>query len=380
MSVRRPPGLFAILALVGVLAACQAAPAATPTASPASPGTAAGSSATGASPAAATAIPAASPAAQLFDVEVADTPFLVPADGPEGSRWPMPAAGTRAADGTLVLVVVWFADGGSPPRTTIATSVDRTAWDVGTEHVFGDLEIGAPDPGPIPGAIVQLADGTWQIYGWVATNSSGTAFSSWRTSAPSLAGPWALDGIELLPSAPAGDWDSYMTAPGSVLPTEDGFAMWYEGEPPGSSNRGDIGLAASTDGLGWTKHDDAATTAAPFAASDPVIRTGICGDSTAVAVEQPQVERAGDGFVALFGGYGAEPQTMGVFGAVSDDGRTWRCGGAEPLLSGSALAGGEGIHTIASLPLGDGRIGLVAESLSSDHSELWWATVTVKEE
>ena len=138
-----------------------------------------------------------------------------------------------------------------------------------------------------------------------------------------------------------------MAAAAGVLRIEEGFAMWYEGEQPGSSNRGDIGLATSTDGLAWTKHDDTSTTGAPYAGSDPVIATGACGAATSIAVEQPQVERAGDGYVVLFGGYGADAEDMGVFGGVSDDGRTWRCGTPEPLLTGSALGGGDGIHTLA---------------------------------
>jgi hypothetical protein len=291
----------------------------------------------------------------------------------------LPAAAARAADGGLVLVIVWFGAGNEPPRITISTSADGRTWDVGMDHIFEGLEIGFDDPGPIPSAIVQLDDGSWQLYGWASANASGSAFLTWRTSAPSLEGPWVLDGDDLLDAGPALDWDSFMAAAGSVLRTDDGFAMWFEGEPPGSSLRGDIGLATSPDGLAWTKHDDPATSDAPFVASDPVLATGTCGAPTSVAVEQPQVERVGERYVALFGGFGPGGEVMDVHGAVSDDGRAWQCGNAAPIVPSSALGGG-GIHTIASLPLADGRIGLIAETIVADHSELWWADVTVATE
>ncbi len=377
--LERLPVSAVVLVVAAVAAGCQAGPAASAPSGTqpieASPGA---SRPTGT--ATATGAPAGTPVASLFRVEVAAEPLLVPADGPAGSAYVMPAAGTRAQDGTLVLVIVWFHAGDERPTVALATSADGTTWDVGTTHVLGELAIGHDNPGPIPAAIVELDDGSWQMYGWASANASGTAFLTWRTSAPALGGPWALDGEELLAPGPAGDWDSFYVSAGSVLRTDDGFAMWFEGEPPGSSSRGDIGLATSTDGLAWTKLDDPGTTSAPFAASDPVITTGVCGPATSIAVEQPQVERIGEGYVALFGGFGPGNEWMDVFGAVSDDGRTWRCGGSEPLLAGSALADGEGIHSIASIALGDGRIGLIAESLITDHSELWWATVSPAEE
>ncbi len=289
----------------------------------------------------------------------------------------MPAAGTRAADGTLVLVTVWFGAGNEPPAITISTSADGTTWDVGMDHILQGLAIGFDDPGPIPSAIVQLEDGSWQLYGWASANATGSAFLTWRTSAPSLDGPWVLDGDGLLEAGPALDWDSFQAAAGSVLRTDDGYAMWFEGELPGSSVRGDIGLATSADGLAWTKQDDPATTTAPFAASDPVLSPGTCGTATATAVEQPQVERVGDGYVGLFGGFGQSGGAMDIFGAVSDDGRTWKCGTPEAIVPSSALGAGEGIHTIATIPLADGRVGLIAERIVTDHSELWWADVTV---
>ena len=374
---------LALGGLVALLGACQPGPSASPAPVSVAPTEgAAASPTTGSSPAASTAptAPVVSTGPSPFTVSLAAAPFLRPGDGPAGSAWVMPAAGTRARDGTLVLVIVWFDAGNEPPKVTISTSADGTTWNVGTTHIFEGLEIGFDDPGPIPSAIVQLDDGSWLLYGWASANAGGSDFITWRTSAPGLDGPWTLDGTELLAPGPAGDWDSFMVGAGSVLRSDTGYSMWFEGEPPGSSSRGDIGLATSADGLAWTKRDDPATTDAPLAASDPVIRTGICGPATSVAVEQPQVEQIGERMVALFAGLGPSTELTDVFGAVSEDGATWRCGSIEPVVQSSDLGEGGGIHTIATIPLADGSIGLIAESIVTDHSELWWATVTVAAE
>jgi hypothetical protein len=168
-----------------------------------------------------------------------------------------------------------------------------------------------------------------------------------------------------------------MAVAASVEREGDGYRMWFEGEAPGSEVRGDIGLATSADGLAWEKWDDPATTDPARSASDPVIATGICGAATAQAVEQAQVERHGTGYVAVFGGFGAARSDMDLWGAVSVDGRSWQCAGPAPLLRTEDIPNSGGIHTIASLPLDDGRMAVIIESLTGNRSELWWATVEV---
>ncbi len=354
---------------------CQAAPSGTPSGGPAtSPPGAVGSAAV--QTPVSTAGVAGTPFPALVSLELrTDGPILTAADGPTGSLYGLPAAGARDRDGTLVLAVVWFGSRDARPQITLARSLEGTSWEVGTVDILAGADIGAAEPGPIPSALVQLEDGTWQLFGWASANASGTTFLSWRTSAAGLDGPWSIDAIDLLPAGPPGAWDSYMAAAASVQRANDEYLLWYEGEAPGSQLRGDIGVATSPDGLRWTKLDDPATADPPFAESDPVIATGICGPETSVAVEQPQVERAGDQWVALFGGYGPGQDWMSVWAAVSEDGRSWQCATPETLLSDAGIAGSQGIHTMASVPLDDGRIGLILESLLTDRSELWWATV-----
>jgi hypothetical protein len=307
----------------------------------------------------------------------ASGPIIGPGDGPPGYSYVLPAAAARDRDGGYVLFIVWFGEGDAEIMTTVSRSADGVDWDVGTEPIAGSIALGVPDPGPIPTAALQLDDGTWVLYGWASDDERGSSLSSWRATAPEPEGPWVLDATRILGSGVAGAWDSFMAAAGSVQRVGDELLLWYEGEGPGDEVRGEIGLATSTDGVTWRKHDDPATTDLARATSDPVMALGLCGDRTGQALEQPQVEPGPEGLVAVFGGFGAAREQMDLYGALSADGRSWDCASPEPLLRTEDIPNSGGIHTIASVPLGDGGIGLIIESLDGERSELWWATVEV---
>jgi hypothetical protein len=297
------------------------------------------------------------------------------AAGPIGHPYVLPAAGARDPDGGYLLVIAWFGPEPGEQVVTLSRSSDGRDWEIGKEPLFTDLGMDLANPGPIPGELLRLDDGTWAMYGWAAHAVREGAFTSWRATAPEPGGPWTLDGEEILGLGPTGAWDSQAATIGAVQQTDDGFLAWFEGQPPGRNLRGDIGLATSTDGRTWRKFDDATTTDGAFTESDPVIARGICGEGSAAAVFQPQVERIDDGYVMVFGGFRPEREEMDLFGAVSDDGLTWRCAGETPLLRFEDIPGSEGLHSIASMPFEDGSIGILIESLRDNRSEVWLATV-----
>lgn len=374
------------LVLMLALAACQP-PTSTagPTGGTPGPTGSPGPGGSGAASPAATSAPtgAGTPFPSLMSLELDDSGPIIAAgaNGPEGFSYGLPAAGARDRDGGLVLFIVWFGEGDDDIMVTVSRSGDGRTWDVGTDSILDGVGVGVPDPGPIPSAALQLEDGSWLLYGWSSANDVGTSFATWRASAPEPEGPWTLDSNRILAPGLAGNWDAQMSVAASVQREldGDGYLMWFEGEGPGSEVRGDIGLATSPDGLAWRKYDDHATIDLARALSDPVIATGICGAATGLAVEQPQVEVAGSGYAAVFGGFGAARSAMDLYGAVSADGRSWHCANPEALLRTDDIPGSQGMHGIASIPLGDGRIGLVIESIRDEHSELWWATVEVAE-
>ncbi|HEX2627188.1 MAG TPA: hypothetical protein VHL56_09830, partial [Candidatus Limnocylindrales bacterium] len=109
----------------------------------------------------------------------------------------------------------------------------------------------------------------------------------------------------------------------------------------------------------------------------PVIRHDVCGAGTSVAITQPQVEGWSGGLAGVIGGMGAGQDRMDAYGVTSVDGRSGICGSAMPLLRGEDIPGGQGIHTIASVPLDGDRFELIIESLAGNRSELWSAVVEV---
>jgi hypothetical protein len=304
-------------------------------------------------------------------------PIIRSTDGPSGHPYGLPAAGAADGEGGYLLFIVWFGPDPGDQIVTVSRSKDGHAWAIGQEAIFTNLGMDLANPGPIPATARRESDGTWRMFGWAAHAADSRRFSSWRASAPKPEGPWTLDGDLVLVPGTSLSWDSQTAAVAEVQPTADGYALWYEGQGPGSGIRGDIGYATSTDGLAWTKFDDPATTDAPFAESDPVMHHGMCGPASSLSIYQPQVEVTLDGFVAVVGAFGPGRDTMDLFGATSTDGVTWRCGSETPILRAEDIPGSQGIHTIASMPMGAGKVGLLLESLGDMRSDLWLATVEV---
>lgn len=367
---------LAALSTALLFAACQSGP--NPTGTPAGQPTGASAAVTpGAAsqpPPSAGPTPTAIPELLRLTVQ-GSAPVINHTDGPADSAYALPAAATRARDGSYVLLVVWFPTGNGPSVRTIATSEDGRTWRIGKDPILTGLGVGGTDPGPIPTALLQLDERSWQLFGWADDPMRSPHFTSWRASAARPAGPWTLDGAHVLETGEPGTWDSQTAGIRSVLRTDRGYAAWYEGSPPGNSLRGDLGYASSTDGLTWQKYNDPATTSEQLAASDPAVHRGICGNGTSLALFQPHVERDSRGYAMVFGGFGRSRSEMDLFGAVSDDGIHWSCGAPTALLRPEDIPGSEGTHTFTAFPLGDGRIGLLIEVLGEGHSDIWLATV-----
>src|SRR5262245_17645458 len=155
--------------VAGILAAivCAAcAPAAAPSAPNGSPAAADPTSSPFDAP---SATPTQAPIRELLGLTLDHSgPIIRPEDGPDGAQYALPATGARDRDGTYHLVVAWFHDGGELPDVSLASSTDTKTWRVSKAPLLKDLHIITTRPGPIPAALVQLDDGTWQMYGWAA--------------------------------------------------------------------------------------------------------------------------------------------------------------------------------------------------------------------
>jgi len=94
--------------------------------------------------------------------------------------------------------------------------------------------------------------------------------------------------------------------------------MWYEGGSWPAHYQ--IGLAVSTDGINWTKYNDAQTNEIPYADSDPVISfRSTWGDWDSVM--DPVVIKSDDEFNMLYLGSDLVKQT--IYYASSEDGIIW---------------------------------------------------------
>ena len=95
-----------------------------------------------------------------------------------------------------------------------------------------------------------------------------------------------------------------------------------------------IGLAFSEDGISWEKYDDPATTAAPYAESDPILEPIEPWEGRWLG--RPEVVLTTDGWVMLYEG-GGNSQT-GL--ALSQDGLDFERYANNPILTRSNMVEG----------------------------------------
>ena len=113
--------------------------------------------------------------------------------------------------------------------------------------------------------------------------------------------------------------------------------MWYWAGRPGFPFEGSFaqtGFATSTDGIHWIKYDDPATTEAPYANSDPVLKLGVSPfawdhDRTII----PVVRSTETGYEMWYTGLclGITGEHIGY--ATSDDGISWNKYADNPIFA-----------------------------------------------
>ena len=155
-----------------------------------------------------------------------------------------------------------------------------------------------------------------------ATSSNGTS--------------WIFPGsTPVLPEGGANDWDGEGVVAPTVLkdndaPASERYKMWYVGYNETAMVMG-IGYAYSSDGISWTKWNDAGTTGDPYANSDPVLSLGPPGSWEDNWVFSPSVVKEGSVYRMW---YDAESSTLpsGIGYAYSIDGISWRKYKGNPVV------------------------------------------------
>lgn len=88
-----------------------------------------------------------------------------------------------------------------------------------------------------------------------------------RATAPHPDGPWTPDPEPVLEPGEEDDWDGLRVIEPSVIVEDGRLVMWYTGVSTGGISQ--VGMATSSDGVVWEKHDDPATNGPARDRSDP---------------------------------------------------------------------------------------------------------------
>jgi hypothetical protein len=339
----------AAIAVVLVVAGCQAPAVSGPTAG-------ASTAASGSPSAAPTTTPTLADSG-LFRI-VGDGPVIARDIVPDRGAI-LPAAVTAADDGSYHAWVVAFA--GTPGTQDIhhLTSPDAVTWTEVPDPSLAGLSAGLGNPGAFPTSV--FADGGgWVMYFTGTAATEREAWEIWRATAPGPDGPWTRLEEPVLRRGPAA-WDAGTLDFPSVLRTEDGYVMFYSAVPSTDRQTGAIGRATSDDGITWTK------------GVEPVIEPGLCGGFDDRATHQPRVVVQPDRLVMAYAGYAGAPGSVpGVGYADSiDGGLTWSCEWPTEALDSTGLPAGQ-VHTIAAFQRGE-RVALLVEWLSNGGTDVWLA-------
>jgi predicted GH43/DUF377 family glycosyl hydrolase len=196
-------------------------------------------------------------------------------------------------------------------------SADGKAWDLAQpDPVLTSDDIPLTNSGADVSTGFVADDGTWVLI--FETVEATRPWILGRATAPGPDGPWTVDDSPILEPGASGSWDAGGLSWPSVTRTRDGYALYYTGvdRPRG---RGSIGLARSTDGVSWTKHDG------------PVLEAEAAWERG--GLDRPRVVATPRGSALVYAGSRLTDRGL----AWSDDGTTWRRDGDVPVITSAAL-------------------------------------------
>jgi predicted GH43/DUF377 family glycosyl hydrolase len=230
-----------------------------------------------------------------------------------------------AHDGSATM----FTNGGTtvqgPFNIGLLTSTDGLTWmERATVSMLRAADVPyKPKEVYVSSALVE-PDGTWVMFFGTYDDFDKFGFKSriGRATAQSPDGPWTADPQPALVPDSKGGWDESGVWAASVVRTDSGYLMLYSGADARGNSQ--IGMATSPDGITWQKYDDPATTGAPYALSDPVLRPDPNSDWDAVSIEQPRLVSTPQGLVMLYSSHSSGIAiSVNIGAAISQDGISW---------------------------------------------------------
>ena len=137
---------------------------------------------------------------------------------------------------------------------------------------------------------------------------------------------WTKHSSSVLTVGSNHEWDDSNITPQTVIKEGDEYKMWYWAAQPGfpfQESMPQTGMATSPDGINWTKYDDPATTEAPFAYSDPVLKVGNDGAWDIHRAISPMVRKKTWGYEMWYVGATWAAGNHDIGYAHSNDGIHW---------------------------------------------------------
>lgn len=236
-------------------------------------------------------------------------------------------------DGQFYMFYTGSADRTDAPfGVGLATSADGIQWTAHEENPILEPDGTGYDAMCVSGGIPLFDGSQWVLY--FAANSTpcdGPGKHIGRAVAADPSGPWVSDPDAILEAGSAGEWDAGFILPHAVIRTDDGYVMFYSGgEEYLLPLPRLIGVATSPDGVVWTKHNDPATTEAPYADSDPLIEVNDDGTENYLQTWAIDVLKTPEGWEMFFSA--ACPKNTAttptcpkmIFFGTSEDGIHWK--------------------------------------------------------
>ena len=242
--------------------------------------------------------------------------------------------------------------------------VVHLSWTDGTTEVsqedshLSDLDLPLAEPGPIPTSVDRDPDGTWVMYGWGQPQESGSSPILWRATAMTSSGPWANDPGPFFGVGEPTAWDGGWIDFPAVTRIGNDRLMVYEGASTGATNRSQLGVASSGDGVDFTRP------------STPSLSPQQCDNTR--SIRMPRLVGADAGYLLGLMAVPTQSDDAPIVVSAIPDLSSMSCDGGMGVIRTSDLEGSAGLHSFGLYQSAAGPT-LLVESLAADaaSSDLW---------
>ncbi len=230
-------------------------------------------------------------------------------------------------------------------RIGYAYSTDLVNWERNDEITLSGEHVpylNGTNEHPFVSSVIVEDDNSLVLYFDVF--QQGNAIGIGRATAPSIDGPWSVNDEMVLVPETSG-WDARGITSAQVVKLDNEYRLYYSVFMDTRTNpEMGIGMATSSDGINWTKHDG------------PVFTKGPEGSWDSYKVEVPKIIKTSQGWVMAYrsdSGDRSWARGSGFGIATSTDGITWNRIQSEAAVTASQLSEWESMWGSAFLNTAD---------------------------